>query len=145
MLLLLILAIALGSAGGEHFSQEEQQVLEELEHAGLLDVNLEDMLALEDSVTTEYDDYEDEMKMLDGKITPHLCLSDSPQDGQDPGCLVSSYWAPLCPMLGRSGVPPLCPLVCRQVRSGVPGCPRVSHRVQTSRCPGSGCTLHGPN
>ena len=65
MLLLLILVVGLGSAGGDHFSQEEQQVLEELEHAGLLDVNLEDMLALEDSVTTEYDDYEDEMKMLE--------------------------------------------------------------------------------
>ena len=65
MLLLLILVVGLGSAGGDHFSQEEQQVLEELEHAGLLDVNLEDMLALEDSLTTEYDDYEDEMKMLE--------------------------------------------------------------------------------
>ena len=69
------------------------------------------------------------MKMLDGKITPRLCLSDSPQDGQDPGCLVSSYWAPLCPMLGRSGVPPLCPPVCRQVRSSVPGCPIVCRQV----------------
>ena len=73
--------------------------------------------------------HRDEMKMLDGKITPRLCLSDSPQDRQDPGCLVSSYWAPLCPMLGRSGVPPLCPLVCRQVRSGVPGCPIVCRQV----------------
>ena len=71
----------------------------------------------------------DEMKMLDGKITPRLCLSDSPQDGQDPGCFVSSYWAPLCPMLGRSGVPPLCPIVCRQVRSSVPGCPIVCRQV----------------
>ena len=66
------------------------------------------------------------MKMLDGKITPRLCLSNSPQDGQDPGCLVSSYWAPLCPMLGRSGVPPLCPPVCADksvlVSQGVPSC-----------------------
>lgn len=75
------------------------------------------------------------MKMLDGKITPRLCLSDSPQDGQDPGCLMSSYWAPLCPMLGRSGVPPLCPVVCRQVaaQGAVAGCTALTSHSHTGR------------
>ena len=65
MLVVLILLVGFGAGGGQdHFSQEEQRVLEELRHAGLLEADLEDMLALEDSHEEDID-YQDEMTMLE--------------------------------------------------------------------------------
>ena len=60
----LILLAGLGAEGQDQFSEEEQKVIEELRHAGLLEADLEDMLALEDSREEEMD-YQDEMQMLE--------------------------------------------------------------------------------
>ena len=56
--------VGFGAGGQDQFSEEEQQALEELRHAGLLEADLEDMLALENSQEEEID-YQDEMKMLE--------------------------------------------------------------------------------